>query len=206
MQKMSSRESTDTQRAIRNFTPNPIYDCTIATILDAAARVPDGGNTHCWSFLVIRDREVEWSFGEWYLDTWTGRVANMNLRQTSIQPYRPSTLTQNMEGIPALILAYLDRPTPGYGSNSITDGSSIYPAVRNIMLSDRALGLGTMLTTLDTKHEEAVKALVEIPESVSTAVLMPLGIPAREESFGGGRRMPSSEVTFHERWGQSTSS
>ena len=112
---MSLHEALYTQRAIRNFTPYPVSDDTVATILDAAVRAPNGGNTQRWSFLVIRDRETKRRFGEWYRDAWTDLVADMNLQRTSAQPYRPSISTQNMEDIPVLILACLDRPTPGYG-------------------------------------------------------------------------------------------
>ena len=206
MQKMSLHEAMYTQRAIRNFTPDPVSDDAVATILDAAVRAPNGGNTQRWSFLVIRDREIKRRFGEWYFDAWSDLVVDMDLEQTSGQPYRPSMLTQGMEYIPVLILACLDRPTPGYGPSPITTGSSIYPAVQNIMLAARALGLGTVLTTLHTKHEEEVKALLGIPETVSTAALIPLGYPAQGQRFGGGRRRPSADVTFHERWGQSASS
>jgi len=206
MQKMSLHEAMYTQRAIRNFTLDPVSDEVVTTILDAAVRAPNGGNTQRWSFLVIRDRETKKRFGEWYLDAWTGLVTDMNLEQTSAQPYRPSMLTQNMEDIPVLILACLDSPTPPHGPNSLTPGSSIYPAVQNIMLAARALGLGTVLTTLHTKFEDEVKALLGIPTTVSTAALIPLGYPAQRERFGGGRRRPSAEVTFHEYWGQSSSS
>jgi nitroreductase len=206
MQEMSLHEAVYTQRAIRNFTADPVSEEVVTTILDAAVRAPNGGNTQRWSFLVIRDRETKKRFGEWYLDAWTGLVADMNLSQTSAQPYRPSMLTQSMEDIPVLILACLDSSTPPHGPNSLTPGSSIYPAVQNIMLAARALGLGTVLTTLHTKFEDDVKALLGIPVNVSTAALIPLGYPAQGERFGGGRRRPSAEVTFHERWGQSASS
>jgi nitroreductase len=206
MQKMSLHEAMYTQRAIRNFTADPVSDEIVTTILDAAVRAPNGGNTQRWSFLVIRDRETKKRFGEWYLDAWTGLVTDIDLEKTSAQPYRPSMLTQNMEDIPVLILACLDTPTPPHGPNSLTPGSSIYPAVQNIMLAARALGLGTVLTTLHTKFEDEVKALLGIPATVSTAALIPLGYPAQGERFGGGRRRPSAEVTFHERWGQSATS
>ena len=111
MQKMSLHEAMYTQRAIRNFTLDPVSDEVVTTILDAAVRAPNGGNTQRWSFLVIRDRETKKRFGEWYLDAWTGLVTDMNLEQTSAQPYRSSMLTQNMEDIPVLIWACLDSPT-----------------------------------------------------------------------------------------------
>ena len=206
MQKMSLHEAMYTQRAIRNFTSDPVSDEVVTTILDAPVRSPSGGNTQRWNFLVIRGRETKKRFGELYLDAWTGLVADMNLQQISAQPYRPSMLTQSMEDIPVLILASLDSPAPHHGPNSLTPGSYIYPAVQNIMLAARALGLGTVLTTLHTKLEDEVKALLGIRDTVSTAALIPLGYPAQGERFGGGRRKPTAEVTFHERWGQSTSS
>ena len=144
-------------------------DEVVTTILYAAVRAPSGGNTQRWSFLVIRDRETKKRFGEWYLDAWTGLVADMNLQQTSAQPYRPSMLAQSMEDISVLILACLDSPTPPHGPNSLTPGSSIYPAVQNIIFAARALGLGTVLTTLHTKLEDEVKVLLGIRDTVSTA-------------------------------------
>ena len=90
MQKMSLHEAMYTQRAIRNFTPDPVSDEVVTTILDAAVRAPNGGNTQRWSFLVIRDRETKKRFGEWYLDAWTGLVTDMNLEQTSAQPTGPA--------------------------------------------------------------------------------------------------------------------
>jgi nitroreductase len=86
---MSLHEAMDTQRAIRNFTSDPVSDEVFTTILDAAVRAPSGGNTQCWSFLVIRDRETKKRFGERYLEAWTGLVADMNLQQTSAQHVGP---------------------------------------------------------------------------------------------------------------------
>ena len=169
MQKMSLHEAMYTQRAIRNFTSDPVSDEVVTTILDAAVRAPSGGNTQRWSFLVIRDRETKKRFGEKYLEAWTGLVADMNLQQTSAQPYRPSMLAQSMEDISVLILACLDSPTPPHGPNSLTPGSSIYPAVQNIIFAARALGLGTVLTALHTKLEDEVKVLLGIRDTVSTA-------------------------------------
>ena len=202
MTDMTLFEAIHTQRAIRNFAPDPVPDEAIDTILKAAIRAPNGGNTQRWSFLVIRDRETKRRFGEWYVDAWGGLVSEMDLNNPSAQPYRPSMLTQGMEEIPVLILACLELTTRGYTASPITAGSSIYPAVQNIMLAARALGLGTVLTTLHTQHEQEVKEMLGIPEAVSTAALIPLGYPATGERFGGSRRRPVDEVTFHDRWGQ----
>jgi nitroreductase len=69
------------------------------------------------------------------------------------------------------------------------------------MLAARALGLGTVLTTLHTQYENEIKALLNIPASVETAALIPVGYPAEGIRFGHARRHALSEVVFHDRWG-----
>jgi nitroreductase len=72
-----------------------------------------------------------------------------------------------------------------------------------LLLAARALGLGTVLTTLHTRYESEIKALLHIPETVETAALIPVGYPAEGARVGRTRRKSLSEVVFHERWGES---
>jgi nitroreductase len=96
-----------------------------------------------------------------------------------------------MQAIYARELAYSDR----------IRGASIYPAVQNIILACRAFGLATLITTNHIRCEEEVKALIGIPDDVSTYALMPIGYPRRK--FGPLTRRPVSEVTYADRWGES---
>jgi nitroreductase len=78
-------------------------------------------------------------------------------------------------------------------------GASIYPAVQNIILACRALGLGTVITTNHIRCEAEVKALVGIPDEVATYALMPIGWPI--DPFGPLTRRPVAEVAHADRWG-----
>ena len=78
-------------------------------------------------------------------------------------------------------------------------GASIYPAVQNIILACRALGLGTVLTTNHVVREAEVKRALELPEDVRTFGLMPIGYT--DDKFGGVKRRPLSEVALHDRFG-----
>src|SRR6516165_7771130 len=78
-------------------------------------------------------------------------------------------------------------------------GASIYPAVQNIVLACRALGLGTTITTNHIRCEEEVKAVLEIPEDVATFALMPIGWPL--DRFGPLTRRPLAEIAHADRWG-----
>lgn len=204
MTDISLFEAIRTQRAIRRFTTDPVPDEAITTILEAAIRAPSAGNRQTWYFLVIRDPETKRRLGQWYLDAWSAAYGNVQPGQTVSTPvYRSAdTLAHRMGDVPILILACVDQGATGTGPGPITRGASIYPAVQNLLLAARALGLGTVLTTLHRRHEEDVKRLLGIPDSIETAALIPVGYPAEGEHFGGSRRRPVEEVTFYDRWGQ----
>jgi nitroreductase len=106
-------------------------------------------------------------------------------------------LADHLHEAPVLIFACALMAGP---SRDITSGSSIYPAVQNLMLAARALGLDTALTTVHRAHQDEIRALLGIPETVETAALIPVGWP--KGRFGEGFRLPVERVTYWERWGQ----
>jgi nitroreductase len=81
-------------------------------------------------------------------------------------------------------------------------GSSIYPAVQNIILACRAYGLGTVLTTIHAFFEDDVRAILSLPPDVQTYALMPIGYP--QGHHYPVKRRPVSEVacldTFGNAW------
>jgi nitroreductase len=196
---MSLFDVIHSQRAVRHFSEQPVSDEAIETMLHAAICAPSGGNRQPWRFVVIRDAEIKRRLGQWYLAAWQAATADM---ATLTQPYRHgAALAQQMASVPVLILACIDHGDAGPGQGPMTRSASIYPAVQNLLLAARALGLGTVLTTLHTQYESEIKALLHIPETVETAALIPVGYPAAGVQWGHARRRPLSEVVFHERWG-----
>jgi len=195
-----------TQRAIRRFKPDPVPDEAITAILEAATHAPSGTNRQPWRFIVIRDSNTKQRIGQWYLDGWLDAYGGVRPGQgISSRVYQSAdNLAYHMGEAPVLILVCVDyspgKPHPG----PITMGASIYPAVQNLLLAARAIGLGTVLTTLHRLHEDDIKELLGIPESVETAALIPVGYPAEGEHFGGSRRKPVGELTYYERWGRSS--
>jgi nitroreductase len=87
--------------------------------------------------------------------------------------------------------------------SDINRGASIYPAVQNMLLAARGLGLASVLTTRPRRGFEAeIKEKLRIPNNVDTAALLPLGYPAAGKRYGPTRRRPVEEVTFSEMWNQ----
>ena len=189
-------DAIHTQRAIRHFTDKPVSDEAIATMLQAAVRAPSGGNRQPWHFLVVRDRDSKRRLGEWYLKAWQV-AATDNIRDT--QPYRSGgDLGRNMADTPVVILVC-------QRTDATPNGASIFPAVQNLLLTARGLGLGTVLTTLHTAYESEIKAQFRIPDDYQTVAMIPVGYPSGEERFGRARRRPLEEVTSYEMWGESKS-
>ncbi len=194
-------ESIHTQRAIRHYSDQPVSDDDLKTVLEAAIRAPNAGNRQQWRFLVIRDPETKRRFGDWYLRAWSATVASMGADGSS-QPYRSGgDLAAQMENIPALILACIERGAGPPPAGLDTRGATIYPAVQNLMLAARALGMGTVITTMHTQFEAEVKAFLGIPDEFDTAALIPLGYPADGVSFDRNRRRPLADVMFLDLWG-----
>ena len=67
-------------------------------------------------------------------------------------------------------------------------GSSVFPAVQNMLLAARAVGLGATLTTLYLLHEKETEAAMGLPEEVHSYAVLPLGFPMGKFGPCGGRR------------------
>ncbi|MDP6452968.1 MAG: nitroreductase family protein [SAR202 cluster bacterium] len=197
---MELSEAIRTQRAIRHFSDRPVSDETVRTLMEAATSAPNAGNRQQWRFLVVRDREAKRRFGDWYLRAWTDTVSRIG-DEANAQPYRSGgVLGEQMENIPVLVLACIAAGS-AYGTGNLDlRGASIYPAVQNLMLTARSLGLGTVITTMHTQFESEVKQLLGIPDEFDTAALIPVGYPARGVEFGDVSRGPLDDVVFQDRW------
>src|SRR5712692_7401181 len=192
-------EVVNTTRALRRLKPDPVPDELIWKVLDAAIRAPSGGNRQPWNFIVIRDTETKTQIGEWYLEAWNatyGRVRDtVTANADGARMYGSADhLANHLADVPVLIIATVQAGAVGTSPS----GSYIYPAVQNMMLAARALGLGTTLTTLHRAHEADVKQLLGIPDGVETMALIPLGWP--KGKFGEGVRLPVEQVTYWDKW------
>jgi nitroreductase len=191
-------DTIDTQRGIRSFKPDPVPDEMITRLLQAAIKAPSGGAKQGWSFIVIRDQETRQRIGNIYR---TGTRFDIGPELTSQvrKVYGAAQrLEDHMEDVPVFILVCI-QTDPG----SAISAASIYPAVQNILLAARGLGLGSVLTTRQTRFENEIKQLLGIPDDVATAALLPIGFPAEGSRYGPTRRKPLEDVAFSERWGVS---
>jgi nitroreductase len=194
-----------TTRSMRRLKPDPVPDELIHKILEAGTCAPSGGNMQSWRFLLIRDPKVKQTIGTYYKRAWDEVV---NPRYRSSEP-APGTsperfarmldagqyLADHIHEAPVWIVPCLKGASP-----TRTAGSSIYPAVQNMLLAARALGLGATLTTLYLNFEKEVEAALGLPPDVHSYALLPIGYPTGR--FGPVRRVPLTDVVYEDRWGQ----
>jgi nitroreductase len=218
-------EAIHTARAVRRFKPDPVPERLITRILDAAICAPSAGNAQNWAFLVVRDPEQRRKLGGIYrkasdiasaVYAARGRPAHLSEKQFQRLLSSGGFLWDHMAEAPVILVPCQTPPAlpppdalptavrARYGDEQRylerIRGASIYPAVQNIVLACRALGLGTTITTNHLRCEDEVKAVLAVPAEVQTVALMPVGYP--RDPFGPVVRRPLTDVAYADRWEQ----
>ena len=192
-------EAIRTLRAMRRLDPGrPVPEADLLTILEAAGKAPSGGNAQPVRWLVVREPELRRRLGELY------RVEARRTLRMYEEPARhdPAVarmlrsalhLADHLGEAPVLLLACAP-------AGLVRAEGAVYPAIQNLMLAARALGLGTTLTSMHRQNEAAVKELLGIPDDVDTFALIPLGYPLGR--WGEGPRLPVDEISYWDAWGR----
>jgi nitroreductase len=192
-------EAIWTTRAMRRLDPDrPVADEDLQTVLEAAAKAPSGGNRQPVEWLVIRDPETRRRLGDLYrdialptLNAGYGKAAQTD--EGVARMLRSALhLADHLGEAPVLLIPCAPR-------SLVRIEGAVYPAIQNLMLAARGLGLGTTLTSMHRENEGAVKELLGIPEEISTFAIIPLGYPLGP--WAEARRRPVEETTHWDRWG-----
>jgi nitroreductase len=186
-------EAIFTQRSIRRFRPDPIPLDDIRLVLEAAVRAPNGGNQQVARFLVLNDRSAIRDFGAIYHEAWWAKRRDEGFRGREDLPERflpAARLADAIEEVPCIVFALALHHGPA---------DSVIPAVQNLMLAARAIGIGSVPTTLHPSVMARFYARFDIPDDVGFHFCVPLGYP--QGNFGPSVRKPTSETSFLNAWG-----
>jgi len=196
-----------TTRAMRRLRPDPVPDALIRKILEAGVSAANGGNTQRWRFLVIKDPAIKRAVQAYYKRAFDDVVGpryrssapppGMTQERFQRQHAAVEYLTEHFHEAPVWIVACLDE---GSAAPTRWSGASIYPAVQNMLLAARALGLGSTLTTRHLLHEKAAEEALGLPPGVHSYAILPIGYPMGR--FGPVARTALSDVVFADKWGQ----
>jgi len=216
-------EAMYSARSIRKLSADPVPDELITRVLESATQASSAGNSQNWFFVVVRDPELRAQIGAVYrkgsdiaAKVYAARGKPEHLSEAQFQRFLRSSgwLWDHLAEAPVILIVCLkrramparDKPPAEIGYEAERtyldriQGASIYPAVQNIILACRALGLGTVLTTNHLRCEDDLKDVLGIPDDVATFALMPIGWPL--QNFGPLTRKPVRDVAFADRWGE----
>jgi nitroreductase len=191
-----------TTRSMRRLKTDPVPDELLRQVLEAGTYAANGGNMQSWRFLVIRDPAIKQAAGVWYRKAWD-EVVGPRYRSGGPAPGTTQEAFARMLGA-AEHLAHHFHEAPVWIVPCLSgprgSGASVFPAVQNMLLAARALGLGATLTTLYLIHEKEAEAAMGIPEGYHSYAILPVGFPTGK--FGPVRRAPLESVIFDDKWGQ----
>ena len=206
-------EALYTTRAMRRVKEDPVPDNIIQSMIDSAIRAPSGSNRQNWKFLVVTDKNIREKLSNIYRETWDyyinsflnsakdpGASSLKKQDDKDIETIRrisnsASWLAENYHKVPLLILV-LSRNDP--------TGSSIYPAIWNLMLAARGHGIGTCLTTVMSFETEKVFEVLNIPNDKGWTLNATITAGYPLGKWGVAERKPVDDVTYLNTWGNKT--
>jgi nitroreductase len=209
-------EALATTRAIRRFTDEPLAEADVLACLRAAIQAPSGGNIQPWQFLVVTDPETRRAIGDVYRRAYDRYEPTLlRVRPPARSPEEDASfermrrasrhLADHLAEAPVLVLVLMPNISmtlhDEQGPLDVgTPFASVYPAVQNLMLAARGLGIGTTLTTVYRIYQDEVRAICGVPERYEVVALVPMGRPRR--GFRVGRRRPVEQITHWDRFGR----
>ena len=194
-----------TARSMRRLKPDPVPSELIQKILRPLSALQEA---EICSVAVSRHqgrRGIKKAVGAYYKRAWDEQVGPRyragepapGMNRDRFLPLLDAAeyLVAHIHEAPVWIVPCLEGGTP-----TRTSGSSIYPAVQNMLLAARALDLGATLTTLYLGFEKEAEAALGLPDGVHSYAILPIGYSLGR--FAPVRRVALSDVIYEDRWGQ----
>ncbi len=188
-------ETMRATRATRSYSPDPVDERTLATVLENARFAPSGGNRQPWRVIVVRDPEQKQRLRDEYVIAYRamGIVDAPDLDH----------FAEHLDEVPVLLvicveLAALSISDAGLDRPSVVGGASIYPFVQNVLLGLVGAGLAGLLSTVVCPREPQLREIFGIPEAFAVACVIPVGHPKRRP--GRVNRRPVEEFAWLDRF------
>ena len=193
-------EAIRTTRAIRRLKPDPVPAALIRKVCEAGTFAPSGGNRQPWKFIAVTEPERRAWVAERYLPIFRRYIAPA--LKAAEAPDFPERKRRN--AFAALHLAEHLHEAPvhlfvaGWKRRGSEQTQALFPAIQNILLACRAVGLGASLTTLHTAFRDELDPWLGLPPEIPSCALIPIGWPIGR--YGTPPRESVDEKLFWERY------
>jgi nitroreductase len=193
-------EAIRTTRAIRRLLPDPVPPELIRKVCEAATFAPSGGNRQPWKFVAVTDVERRRWVAERYRRGFLSYI--QPAQRAAESPDYPDAKRRNMRSAVHLAEHMQDVPVllfvAGWTRRGQPQLQALMPAIQNLLLACRAVGLGASLTTLHRSFGEECDRFLGLPEGCPSCALIPIGWPRGK--YGTPPRRPVDEMLFWDRY------
>ncbi len=165
--------------------------------VDIATQAPTGLGGESWRFLVVMDGSKKQALAALYSQVLDELAV---ARGVAIKPTQRA-LVDRLHEIPAMVFVCTTAEGPSEEiAGQVAYYGSVLPAAWSFMLALRARDLGATWTTLLSSRQAEVAAILDIPDSVVTTVMLPVGF-TKGARLKRAERLAAEHVTFWDSWG-----
>lgn len=208
--RMPMADAMRTQRAVRRLvTTEAVAPDVLLRLLELSLKAPTSSNTQDWTYVVVEDPEQKARIGRVYRRLY--RLFNpIVVRQAKGDPQELRNLApgqwqaEHFAEIPVFVIPCYrkntnHRPTGRPQIRVSSFYGSVYPAVQNLLLACRAVGLGASLQTLPIWWIPSIRKILDLPRAVQPVCIIPIGWAAGR--YGPTQRTAIGEVVHLDHFG-----
>lgn len=192
-------EGIRTTRAIRRLKPDPVPRALLRKVCEAGTFAPSGGNRQPWFFIAVTEPERRAWIAERYRKAFESYIAPA-VSASRAADY-PAAKRRNLESATWLAEHFHEVPVhlvvAGWTRRGEPQVQALFPAIQNILLACRAVGLGACLTTMQLAFHREFDDYLGLTASTPSAALIPIGWPMLP--YGRPIRRSIDECLFWER-------
>ena len=198
-------EGIRTTRAIRRLRPDPVPPELIRKVCEAGTFAPSGGNRQPWIFVAVTEPERRAFVAERYRRAFGHYIAPA--LEAAEEPDFPADRRRNLRA--ALHLAEHLAEVPvhlfvaGWTRRGTPQNQGLFPAIQNVLLACRAVGLGASLTTMHRAYGEEIDSYLGLSRRTPSCALLPIGWPTGR--YGRPPRRSVDECLHWERYAEESS-
>lgn len=206
---MPMAEAMRTQRAVRRLHLDPVSHDVLLPLLELSLKAPTSSNTQDWCYVVVEDPAQKERLAKLYRPLYR-TFSPFEFRAAKGDPARLRGMApgkwqaEHFEQLPVFVIPCYRRNLKHrpVGRPQISVASyygSVYPAVQNLLLGCRAVGLGASLQTLPIWFVPAARRILGLPRSLNPVCIIPIGWA--KGKYGPTTRRPIGEVVHLDSYG-----
>ena len=193
-------EGIRSARAIRRLRPDPVPPALIRKVCEAGTFAPSGGNRQPWTFIAVTEAARRAFVAERYRRAFhtyiapaIARLDDPGFAAASKRNVRAALhLADHLHEVPVLLFV------AGWTRRGEPQAQALFPAIQNVLLACRAVGLGASLTTIHVAFAGEIDAWLGLPPERPSCAMLPIGWPVGR--YGRPTRRSVDSCLFWERF------